>query len=47
MHTSADYVAGLDRAVAEAREALQKTNDEFLKTPWKLRPSRPSAAARG
>jgi len=36
MHTGADYVAGLDRAVAEAREALQKTNDEFLKTPWKL-----------
>jgi len=36
MHSSADYIAGLDRAVAEAREALQKTNDEFLATTWKL-----------
>ena len=36
MNTSAELVAGLDKAVAQAREALQKTNDDFLLTPWKL-----------
>ena len=36
MNTSADYLKALDKAVASAREALQKTNDEFLMTPWRL-----------
>ena len=34
--TSAALVKALDKAAAEARSALQKTNDEFLLTPWKL-----------
>ena len=36
MHTKADYLAGFDKAVADARAALQKTSDEYLQTPWKL-----------
>lgn len=36
MHTSAQYVAVLDKALAEARAALQQTSDEFLMTPWRL-----------
>jgi uncharacterized damage-inducible protein DinB len=36
MNTSAELVAGLDKAVAQAREALLKTTDEHLQTPWKL-----------
>ncbi len=36
MNTSQELVAGLDKAVAQAREALQKTHDDFLNTPWKL-----------
>ena len=36
MNTSAELVAGLDKAVAQARDALQKTTDEFLQTPWRL-----------
>lgn len=35
-NTSADLVAALDKAVAQAREALQKTTDEHLATKWKL-----------
>lgn len=34
--TSADLVKALDEAAAQARSALEKTNDEFLKTNWKL-----------
>ena len=36
MNTSAELIAGLDKSVAQAREALQKTTDEFLMTSWKL-----------
>lgn len=36
MNTSAELIAGLDKAVAQAREALQKTTDEHLATKWKL-----------
>jgi uncharacterized damage-inducible protein DinB len=36
MHTSTELLAGLDKAAALARAALQSTTDEFLKTPWKL-----------
>lgn len=36
LNTSAELVAGLDKAVAQAREALQKTTDEHLATKWKL-----------
>jgi uncharacterized damage-inducible protein DinB len=36
MNTAAELVAGLDKAVAQAREALQTTNDEFLESKWKL-----------
>ena len=36
LHSPADYLAACDRAVAEARSALQKTTDEFLLTHWKL-----------
>src|ERR1044072_7862290 len=34
--TSADLVKALDEAAAEARSALESTDDEFLKTKWKL-----------
>ena len=34
--TSAEWVAALDAAVAQAREALQKTTDTHLATPWRL-----------
>jgi uncharacterized damage-inducible protein DinB len=34
--TSAELVAALDRAVVDAREALAKTTDEHLLTPWRL-----------
>ena len=34
--TSADLVKALDKSAADARSALEKTNDEFLMTPWKL-----------
>ena len=34
--TSAEWVAALDKAVAQAREALQKTTDAHLETPWRL-----------
>jgi uncharacterized damage-inducible protein DinB len=36
MNTSAELVAGLDKAVAQAREALQKTDDAHLATGWRL-----------
>lgn len=36
MNTSAELVAGLEKAVAQARDALQKTTDEHLATRWKL-----------
>ena len=36
MHTSADYQAGLDKAVADARAALQGTTDDHLMKPWRL-----------
>jgi uncharacterized damage-inducible protein DinB len=31
-----ELLGALDRAVAEAREALQNTNDEHLQTPWRF-----------
>lgn len=34
--TSAELVAALDKAVAQAREALQQTTDAHLATPWRL-----------
>jgi len=36
LNTSAELVAGLDKAVGQAREALQKTTDAHLATKWKL-----------
>ena len=36
LNTSAEFVAALDKAVAQAREALQKTTDAHLETPWRL-----------
>jgi uncharacterized damage-inducible protein DinB len=36
LNTSEELVAALDKAVAQAREALQKTSDEHLATKWKL-----------
>ena len=36
LNTPAELVAALDKAVARAREALQKTTDEHLGTPWRL-----------
>jgi uncharacterized damage-inducible protein DinB len=36
LNTSAELVAALDKAVAQAREALQKTTDEYLETKWRL-----------
>jgi uncharacterized damage-inducible protein DinB len=36
LNTSADLVAALDKAVAQAREALQNTNDAHLATSWRL-----------
>lgn len=36
MNTSAELVAGLDKAVAQARDALTNTSDDFLKTSWRL-----------
>ncbi len=36
LNTSAEFVAALDKAVAKAREALQKTSDAHLETPWRL-----------
>ena len=36
LHTSAELVAALDKAVAQARKALQSTTDAHLETPWRL-----------
>jgi uncharacterized damage-inducible protein DinB len=36
LNTGAELVAALDKAVAQAREALQKTSDAHLQTPWRL-----------
>ena len=36
LHTVADYLTALDKSVAGARTALQKTSDDFLMTKWKL-----------
>ena len=36
LNTSAELVAALDKAVAQAREALQKTTDAHIETPWRL-----------
>jgi len=33
---SAEYIAALDNAVAQARQALEGTNEEHLQTEWKL-----------
>jgi len=34
--TSADYVEALDKSAADARAALKGTNEEHLKTKWRL-----------
>ncbi len=34
--SKADYLAALDKSVAAAKDALKGTDDEFLKTTWKL-----------
>ena len=36
LNTTAEIVAALDKAVAQAREALQKTSDAHLQTAWRL-----------
>jgi uncharacterized damage-inducible protein DinB len=36
LNTSAELVAALEKTVAQAREALQKTTDAHLATPWRL-----------
>ena len=36
MNTSAEYIKALDKSAAGARAALKETNDEFLKTNWRL-----------
>jgi uncharacterized damage-inducible protein DinB len=36
LNTSAELVAALDTAVAQAREALRKTTDAHLETKWRL-----------
>jgi uncharacterized damage-inducible protein DinB len=36
MNTSAQLVAALDKTVAQAREALENTDDAHLKTAWRL-----------
>ena len=36
LRTPAELVAAHDKAVAEAREVLRKTNEDHLMKPWKL-----------
>jgi uncharacterized damage-inducible protein DinB len=36
MNTRAEYLAAHDKALAEARHALQHTTDEYLSTSWRL-----------
>ena len=50
LNTSAELVAALDKAVAQARDALQNTTDAHLATTWRLLAgghSRRAAAAPG
>ncbi len=35
-NTSAEYLQALDKAAADARAALQGTNEAHLQTPWRL-----------
>jgi hypothetical protein len=36
MSTSVELVKGLEKSVADARAALQRTNEDHLLTPWRL-----------
>ncbi len=36
LNTTVELVAALDKAIAQAREALQKTTDAHLETTWRL-----------
>jgi uncharacterized damage-inducible protein DinB len=36
MPTSVELVKGLEKSVADARAALQRTNEDHLLTPWRL-----------
>ena len=36
LHTVSDYLKALEKSTAAAREALQKTSDDYLMTNWKL-----------
>ena len=36
MNTSAEYLEALDKSAADARKALDGTNEEFLMTNWRL-----------
>ncbi|HSK11525.1 MAG TPA: DinB family protein [Vicinamibacterales bacterium] len=36
MNTSSEFLEALDKAVADARAALQKTSDDYLLMPWRL-----------
>jgi uncharacterized damage-inducible protein DinB len=36
MRNSEQLLKGLERSVADAKAALEQTNDEFLQTPWRL-----------
>jgi len=36
MHSRADFLKGLEKAVGQARDALKGTTDEHLQTPWRL-----------
>jgi uncharacterized damage-inducible protein DinB len=36
LNTSAEFIAALDKAVAQAREALRTTTDAHLETSWRL-----------
>jgi uncharacterized damage-inducible protein DinB len=36
LNTSAEYIAALDKAAADARDALAGTTDDHLKTSWRL-----------
>jgi uncharacterized damage-inducible protein DinB len=37
MHTRAELLVGADKAVASARTALEKTTEEHLMKPWRLK----------
>jgi uncharacterized damage-inducible protein DinB len=36
MNTSEEYLQALEKSAADARAALKGTNEEFLKTNWRL-----------